>query len=371
MPEPKKTILFMVQLPPPVHGAALRNQSLLESEVIRSKFTVHSLPLQFVDELKNIGRFSFKKIGIALGYCFSLIKLLIGKKIDLAYFTMSPSGGAFYRDIIFITLLKLFRKKILLHFRVKGIRKTAGSRMGRALVRYAFRGSDIVCLSKNHLSDLAGLADRTPYIVPNGIKVENLLPPAPGWTSVYSGKKTSILFLSNLMKTKGLYELIDALHLLKKRGRDFEAAITGKELDISYAALKKLIDDKQLTDCVTITGPKYGNEKFLVLDGADIFVFPTYFELFPGVVLEAMQFGKPVVTTFEGSLPEIIDNGINGMLVPVNNAEALANAIEPLLLSETERRRLGRNAKEKFFSHFTLEKFEENMQSVFTDVLSK
>jgi len=106
-----------------------------------------------------------------------------------------------------------------------------------------------------------------------------------------------------------------------------------------------------------------------MIAAADIFVFPTYFELFPGVILEAMQFGKAIVTTFEGSIPEIIDNGKNGLLVPQKNPIALAEAIEILFHDPEKRKEMGKEAQRKFFSEFTLEKFEQHMIGVFEEII--
>ncbi len=368
----KKTILFMAQLPPPVHGAALRNKSLMESKVLNEYFNIYPLPLQFVTEMKDLGNFSFKKIGLTISYSFKLFWVLLTKKTDLAYFTMSSFGGAFYRDIIFITLLKLFRKKILLHFRIKGIKKTSQKKWGRALVKYAFRGSDIVCLSAHHMHDVEGLAIRKPFIVPNGIRIETeMLALLKERNENHRNSVATILFLSNLTKTKGVYELVEALDILKQKGHDFRADFVGDEANISFDELRHLISQRNLQNNVRVLGPKYGKEKFMTIADADIFVFPTYFELFPGVILEAMQFGKAIVTTFEGSIPEMIDNGISGILVPQKDAAALSEAIDSLLYDPDKRKKMAEEAKKKFFNEFTLEKFETNMRDVFETVIGR
>lgn len=118
----------MAQLPPPVHGAALRNKSLLESSLLNNEFKIYSLPLKFINNLKDLGKFSLRKMFLMMVHCIRMTCILLTKKIDLVYFTMSPSGGAFYRDILFISIIKLFGKKRILHFRVKGIQKQAALR---------------------------------------------------------------------------------------------------------------------------------------------------------------------------------------------------------------------------------------------------
>jgi glycosyltransferase involved in cell wall biosynthesis len=323
-----------------------------------------------VNELKDIRKFSMKKLWLTVIYGIRLTKLLLTKRLDIAYFTMSSFGYAFYRDIIFLTILKIFRKKTVVHFRIKGIRQTSNSNIGRLLVKYALRGTDIVCLSNHHVNDVKPFCTRRPYIVPNGIRIE------PAYDALSKKEYDNnglpyILFLSNLSGTKGIVELIKAMQILKGRGSRFRTYIVGQELDMTFEAIKKIAVDLQVDDCIEIMGPRYGIEKLECLARADIFAFPTYFELFPGVLLEAMQFGKAIVTTFEGSIPEIIDNGVNGILVEQKNSEALADAIDTLLSNPGERIRMGARARLKFLAEFTLPHFEHNMKAVFEDVLKR
>lgn len=359
----------MAQLPPPVHGAALRNKSLLDSEMLNNEFNIINLPLRFTENMKDLGKFSLTKIWLMIRHCFKMAVILLKDRTDVVYFTMSPSGGAFYRDILFITIIKLFRKKRILHFRVKGIRKTASSSLGRFLVKYAFKGSEIVCLSNHHMIDVEGFTSHPPFLVPNGIKVETQ------FLYLADEKKPSavphLLFLSNLSVKKGIPDLITALGILKEQGYRFTAGIVGNEWDMSFAQVKEMISDKGIEKEVKVEGPKFGKEKFEQLARADIFVFPTYFELFPGVVLEAMQFGKAIVSTFEGSIPEMIDNNVNGILVQQQNAPALAAAIAEFLNNPDKIIEFGALARKKFFKEFTLQAFESKMHSVFKEVLNK
>jgi len=361
----KKRILFMAQLPPPVHGAALRNKSLLESKLLNSEFDIISLPLKFIDDMKDMGKISFYKIMLMLRHSLNMIYILAFKKIDLVYFTMSPSGGAFYRDILFISIIKLFRKKRLLHFRMKGIQATGKTKMGARLVRFAFKGSDIVCLSKHHTEDIKGFTDRPPFIVPNGIKIEKEYLHLADAYKYSPGTIPKLLFVSNVSVKKGIPEMIAAYGILKRKGYAFTASIVGDQWYMSFAEAEKMIQEEDLQDRVKLEGPKFGREKFAFLAAADIFVFPTWFELFPGVVLEAMQFGKAIVSTFEGSIPDILENHQEGILVPQKDSTALADALAYLLDNPDKRRAMAAAAKARFFRDFTLEAFEQKMHSVF------
>jgi glycosyltransferase involved in cell wall biosynthesis len=218
---------------------------------------------------------------------------------------------------------------------------------------------------------MKGLTDKPPFIVPNGIKIEKEFLYLADQYQIDQNSVPKLLFLSNLSEKKGVPELITALGMLKQRNYSFHTSIVGNEWYMSFAEAQKLIDDEGLNDCVKLEGPKFGKDKFAYLANTDIFVFPTYFELFPGVILEAMQFGKAIVSTFEGSIPDIIDDGINGLLVERRNAKSLAEAIASLLDDPNRRMQLAAAAKKKFFSEFTLEAFEKRMLEVFEQVMNK
>lgn len=92
--------------------------------------------------------------------------------------------------------------------------------------------------------------------------------------------------------------------------------------------------------------------------------FPTYYynECFPLVLLEAMQMHLPCISTTEGGISSIINDGENGYLVEMNNPIALADSIEKLLKDADLRKNMGENGWKRFKSDFTLEAFEKRME---------
>lgn len=121
-----------------------------------------------------------------------------------------------------------------------------------------------------------------------------------------------------------------------------------------------------ILDFVYYYGKKYGKDKEAFFCNADLFVFPTFYhnECFPLVLLEAMQHRLPCVSTTEGGIPGIIDEGKTGFLVPKYNAAILANKIEFLLSDSALRQRMGEAGREKFEKEFTLEVFEKRMAEI-------
>jgi glycosyltransferase involved in cell wall biosynthesis len=100
---------------------------------------------------------------------------------------------------------------------------------------------------------------------------------------------------------------------------------------------------------------------------ATIFVMPSYYETFGISCLEAMAFGLPVVATRAGGLPEVVEDGVTGLLVPPGDAPALAAAIRRLLGDPDLRRRLGQGGRERVVAEFTAARVVRETLSVYED----
>lgn len=118
-----------------------------------------------------------------------------------------------------------------------------------------------------------------------------------------------------------------------------------------------------LEEMVVYHGRKYGSDKEAFLNAADMFVFPTFYpnECFPLVLLEAMQHRLPCVSTTEGGIPGIIDDGKTVFLVPKHDVAVLADKIQLLLNDPVLRGNMGKAGREKFEKEFTLEVFEKRL----------
>jgi len=364
MHKDKPRILFFVPLPPPVHGAALRNKSLVDSKILNANFNIKVLPFNFVASVNDIGKLSLRKSVKFFTRAFSILFAMISFKPHLVYFNFSVYGFALYRDFLYALIFKAFNVKIIFHLRTQGVREQANaSQFKKWMFKKAFQRTFVICLSDFLAKDISDVYKPVPIIVNNGI--ENMC---------FGAKENhqpvpSILFLSNLSVTKGILDLIEAFSIIKDKGISFTGSVVGNDGDLTKTQIQKELSNRGLTDCVQVLGPKYGQDKFEILSLTDIFVFPTIFEAFPGVVLEAMQFGIPVVSTFEGAIPEIIDDGVTGLLVQKKDTIELANKLALLIGDIKMRRTLGENSRAKFKTHYTLEAFEKNMLSAFNRIL--
>ena len=135
----------------------------------------------------------------------------------------------------------------------------------------------------------------------------------------------------------------------------------------THSKVIKLIKELGLESRISLLGPKYGKQKSREYQKAHLFVFPTSFqqECFPLVILEAMNFGLPVVASTEGAIPEIIENGIDGFVISMDKRMEFISRIEELIMDQKLRERIGSNARKKFLEKYTDELVEKKVREFF------
>jgi glycosyltransferase involved in cell wall biosynthesis len=359
-----KRILFLVQLPPPVHGAAIMNEIVVNSKLIGEYFENRHVDISVSHKIEDIGRFSPSKLlGVARTLAAIIRELLVFRP-HIVYLTLAPSGFAFYRDVLYVYFIRLFRPELVLHLHGKGLRQGAEkSRLFRWLGKSIFKSSHVIFLSEGLRSDAACFRIKSSFVVNNGFPDG----PVPPRVAQDDKEEIEILYLSNYVRSKGVLDLVDALGIVACTHTRFRVNLVGRPVDISRDALEKYVFEKGLAEKVRVCGPRYNGEKVGMLESADIFVLPTYYdnEAFPLSILEAMKFGLPVISTFEGGIPDIIDTGRDGLLFPKRDVAALAREIVYLLDHPEERRSLGDAARTKFSAKFTVSIFERNLLQVF------
>jgi glycosyltransferase involved in cell wall biosynthesis len=97
-------------------------------------------------------------------------------------------------------------------------------------------------------------------------------------------------------------------------------------------------------------------------------VLPSHIEGMPNALIEAMACGLPVISTPVGSVPDVVENGVNGMLVPVRDPASLCAAIAALLAAPAERERIGRAAHASALTQFGLDEAVARLTSAFKSV---
>jgi glycosyltransferase involved in cell wall biosynthesis len=131
--------------------------------------------------------------------------------------------------------------------------------------------------------------------------------------------------------------------------------------------LKELIKKHQIEDIVEFIGWVTGEEKKRVLNGADVFILPSYNEGVPISILEAMSYGKPIIATNVGGIPEIVIMNKNGLLIDPGKPDQIEKAINTLLENPELVKEFGENSEkmiQKHLPHSVIKELEENYKSI-------
>jgi glycosyltransferase involved in cell wall biosynthesis len=363
-----KKILYFVQLPPPRHGVSILNEIICESSVINDGLCQNILPIRFTSNHQDLNKINIKKLFALLMLILRLFWRLLSYRPDIVYFTLTPSGVGFLRDLLFVSVFKIFRVKVMYHLHGVGIAKSILKRpFLKKLYRYTFRNSTIVHLSagllKTEIIDHFPEFKENSYSLVNGVDSYKV-------TEVYSNNSNNILFLSNLKRSKGVFDL---LKIFKKIHTEFPNAhlniaggSTSKQVDIEIV---DTIESLGLTKNITLHGFVDGAFKHELLSQADLFLHPTHDDALPLVLLEAMKYGVPIIATDIGAISEIVCNGENGFVFACGDCSAMAGKSIELLHSPQDCTDISQNSRKLFKEKYSLDIFQKNFKFILKNAL--
>ena len=161
-----------------------------------------------------------------------------------------------------------------------------------------------------------------------------------------------LVFVGRLAAVKGVAMLLRAVAGLAPRYPDLKLTLIGDGPERN--ALEALQRDLGLGDRVTFAGPKTQEDVAETLSTADLFVLPSFAEGVPVVLMEAMASGLPVVATRIAGIPELVEDGVSGRLVPPGNLAALSEAIAALLDDPAAARAMGESGRATVEAEFDI-----------------
>jgi glycosyltransferase involved in cell wall biosynthesis len=363
----KPRLLCLMHLPPPVHGVTVVNQRVVTSAAVAARIDLDVVPLRFAPSIDDLGRISPGKLVRAAATGLAIAGRLVVRRPDALYLTMSPHGGALYRDCAYAALARLAGVPRIYHLHAHGIARTLDSGWRRRLGRWVFDGAWVIHVGRALTVETAELADAARVLaVENGVPDRN-----PSGAIAGSGGPTPrVLFLSNMIADKGPLVLVEAVAAVRRRGIPLAATFAGAAGDDrTIAEFHAAVARHGLAEHVHHVGPVFNAAKDELLATHDIFALPTARDAFPLVLLEAMQYGLAVVTTTVGALAEIVVDGETGFLVPPGDVIALADRLARLATRPDLRLRMGSAGRQRYAEHFTFEAFERRFVSALARII--
>jgi len=361
----KRRVIIVGPVPGPPGGVASVVQAILSSRVS------DDYGLIVVDTAQK-GRMRYSPdVPKLLSGCYfvshalKLGHLLHTEEAEIVH-VQACSTLSFLRDSLFIMVARIWRKRVVCHFHGMLSRQYAlfRYRFLRCYFRWIMRHVDVlIVLSPRFASDFDRLIPATKKCV-----IPNFTPP---FTLPHKRRPSEmrVLFVGRLSTKKGIYDLLEAAVALRDEPTiRFELAgleETPADKDRILCHLK----ENNIQDNVRLAGYVQGPAKAQLFACSDILVLPSYAEVFPIVILEAMAAAMPVIATPVGAVPDMVSEGVNGFIVPQGDSDRLAERIRYLFDHTEERRKMGQNNLLKFNQEYRLQVSIPRISEIYRSLL--
>ena len=363
-PRPRKSILFVGPLPPPVHGQSLhfmetcRGVGNCDKYVVSVNATGKSVPAAMVLVLSALAR---------------MVGHFLVRRIDIVYFTCARSRKGSLFDFLVIGLARAFGSKVVNHLHGADFRDYYAT-LPRAWKKIAAWFYDRIDLS---IVLTEGMKDQfLPFFPRMRIEVVPNFYAREFERDVVKGpsRARELIYLSNIMESKGIFTLLEAFRRIGETFDDVKLTIAGacigdegmKEGEVRERFLRELETlGRSLPGKIAYLGVIRGEEKVRRLMDSDIFVLPTFYrsEAFPLSIIEAMRSGNAIVTTRHNYLPEIV-SGRNGVLVEPRSSGAVEDALNGLLANGGKTREIQKHNIDEAKSRYSCERYLERISAV-------
>lgn len=309
------------------------------------------------------GGFSARQARLA-GGLFAYVISLAASPVELVH-VHAATRGSFWRKAVFAAIARRFGVPVVLHLHgseMKSFYAAQPTLAKRMIVGQLEAAARVVVLSESWRRFVAEIAPRAKTaVVPNAVDIADIAP-TPARPARH------ILFLGRVGERKGVFDLLQAFAAARGVNNALDLTIGG---DGALWRAKREALRLGVADHVELCGWVGPQEREALFSRADIFVLPSRAEGLPMSVLEAMARGLPVIATPVGGLPELIEDGVNGLLVPPSDPQALTRAILKLADDREGREALGRAARETILARHSAAVVLPRLEEVYAAVVKK
>lgn len=362
-PMPRPLVAVAGQVPPPYHGQAVMIESLLQGD--GGPVRLLHVPMRFSQSLDDVGRLRLGKLAELARVVAGLWRARARGARVLYYPPAGPNLVPVLRDIGILLATRWLFDATVFHFHASGLSEVYDRLpvLLKPLFRLAYRRPEVaVRPSPLALRDGAFLDARRDVVVRYGIEDPGprYSPPRPPRTD----GPVRILLVSALRESKGVDVLLEAAHRLVERGHDIEVELVGGFASAAdEGRIRRLIEARRLGDRTHLPGVLTGDAKEQAYARADVFCFPSFYEseAAPLVLVEAMTHRLPIVSTRWRGIPAVVDEACARLVEP-RDPEAVADALEPLVVSPDLRARMGAAGRARYEAEFTAERYRSRMR---------
>ena len=348
-----------------VSGVSTHVRMLLASDLARDYELLH---FQVGSEgrrenaLQKLMRLALSPLLLAL--------FLLRTGAEAVHVNASLDPKSYWRDFVYVVVARLLGRRVVCQIHGGAMPQDffGGNAPLTWLLRRFLVSSDVVTvLSSAELSAYRAFDSRIKvHLVPNAIDPAGL---ADQIRSYNNNRPLKLVYVGRILRTKGLFEVVEALTELKRAGRQFKFSVAGGGPD--QDELITALERAGLEDRVRFLGGVFAVEKSRLWLDSDLFVFPTaHKEGLPYSLLEAMAAGCVPITTAVAAIPDVMRNGEHGVFVPAKNAGALANAVAALDDDRERLIRMAEAARRRVLERYTVARLAHDFRKLYEGCLA-
>jgi len=318
-------------------------------------------PIYYIKTHATTGQ--FEKLLLFFKAFFEFIKKLFLCKVALVHIH-TASRNSFWRKTPFIIACLFARIPYIVHLHGAEFMLFFHAESGfimRKIIRTIFnKASYVVVLSSQWQERVESICGNKNIVV----IFNSVIDPCSN-CSRFSEEGQSLLFLGAIGRRKGIYELVEAMSIVCKKHPEI-VLYCGGTGDIS--GVECLIKKYNLEGRVKMLGWVGGEAKLVLLKSTMAYVLPSYNEGLPMGILEAMSYGKPVISTPVGGIPDAIDDGVQGFLVKPGSVDDLASVIVKICDDKKMRLEMGVASRRKYEDCFSPDKIIPKIESLYGEL---
>lgn len=365
------TIVVVSQLPPPVHGTTIMTKIFMDG-LRNNGFDSRIVQRKFSGKIEDVGKYSLRKVLKIPALSRNLAELIKKEKPDLCIFFPTIYFRSFLVDSYLVSILKKNNVPFVHYFHGIGFQNLEKKPIPgiKLLLRYTL-GNAIggIVLGHRLMYDVDKYISKINlFVLPNGI-------PDSANENIKNNddtNKRSVVFLSNLVETKGPKDFLKTASEVLKVRTNVQFLLAGGTRDkVFMKEIESYIKENKIGNNALIIGPIYGDKKEEFLQNADIFLFPTSKDTFPLVNIEAMQWAIPIISTDEGAIPEMVRDGVNGFIVKTHDISHMTSSVIKLLDDITLRLSMGKMGRKIYEENYSIAAYEKSVRQAMDFFISK
>lgn len=361
----KKKILLIGPFPEPTTGVSLANQVVYEELSKNDDFEVSKVNTSFSSFDEKLGAVSINKLWFYLKLQIYFLKVF---QNDIIYITPGQTFYGVVKYALYIIAATLSRKQIIQHIHGNFLGKQYHLLTGfkKKVFHYLMSKTDkgIVLSESLRPNFVPFIKSEKIYVLKNFVIDELFLEDEMIENKNYTDLR--IVYLSNLMAEKGIFDLLESLTMLEEKNIPYSAKIAGNIAPENLEKAKRYFDMLKHTEYIGVVDKAH---KVQLFTWSNVFVLPTYYTMEgqPISILEAMATGNVVLTTPHAGIPDVFEDGTHGYFVTAQQPLTIANKLEYILDNSTALQKIAHYNATQAREEYRVSKFMNNLLDIIND----